>query len=55
MLLWGWRIPFIFSVIPGTLSLMGRRHISETAEFMEMMEEEKKKHGLIQGMEAVRK
>lgn len=51
MNLWGWRIPFLFSIIPGALSLYGRRYLEETAEFQEMLESERRVHGLIANAE----
>lgn len=53
MLVWGWRVPFIASIIPGTISLMARRHLVETEEFLDLIREEKKKHGLVKNAEPV--
>jgi len=33
MLLWGWRLPYLSSVIPGVAVLLGRRYLEETPDF----------------------
>jgi len=33
MLLWGWRLPYLSSVIPGAVVLLGRRYLEETPDF----------------------
>jgi len=33
MLLWGWRVPFLFSIIPGTIFIVFRSSLEETEEF----------------------
>jgi MHS family proline/betaine transporter-like MFS transporter len=35
MLLWGWRLPFLISILPGFVSLWGRHGLAETSEFLE--------------------
>ena len=35
MLVWGWRIPFLFSALPGLVALWGRNGIQETDVFLE--------------------
>ena len=39
MLVWGWRVPFIFSALPGVLALWGRNRISETEIFLSEVQE----------------
>ncbi|CAL1127212.1 unnamed protein product [Cladocopium goreaui] len=34
MLVWGWRIPFLFSALPGALAMWGRNRIQETDVFL---------------------
>ncbi len=34
MLSWGWRIPFLFSALPGVMALWGRNRIQETEVFL---------------------
>eukprot|EP00438_Fugacium_kawagutii_P014806 Skav228795 [mRNA] locus=scaffold589:733677:739143:- [translate_table: standard] len=34
MLVWGWRIPFLFSAVPGLLAMWGRNRIQETEVFL---------------------
>jgi MFS family permease len=46
MMLWGWRIPFIVSLIPGLLAIWGRRQMSETAAFIEAKGRNEAKHAL---------
>ncbi|CAE7343236.1 shiA [Symbiodinium natans] len=33
MRLWGWRLPFLISIVPGALTIAGRRCLDESAEF----------------------
>lgn len=33
--LWGWRIPFVVCIVPGLVSLWGRRGLPETPDFLE--------------------
>lgn len=35
MLLWGWRLPYLSSIIPGALIILGRKNLQETPEFEE--------------------
>ena len=39
MLVWGWRVPFIFSALPGAVALWGRNRIQETEIFLSEAEE----------------
>lgn len=39
MLAWGWRLPYLSSVIPGLLIIIGRNSLEETAEFTESKQE----------------
>lgn len=32
---WGWRIPFVIAIIPGTIATLGRRCMPESDEFLE--------------------
>eukprot|EP00435_Cladocopium_sp_Y103_P007077 s1687_g2.t1 len=32
---WGWRIPFVIAIIPGTIATLGRRCMPESHEFLE--------------------
>jgi len=41
MMLWGWRIPFIICLLPGTVSLWGRRNLPESPEFLKWQEQQK--------------
>jgi MHS family proline/betaine transporter-like MFS transporter len=34
MLVWGWRIPFIVSAVPGVVAMWGRNQIQETEAFV---------------------
>ena len=36
MLVWGWRIPFLLSALPGLVALWGRNRIQETEAFLEI-------------------
>jgi len=36
MLEWGWRLPFVIVLVPGVLTLWGRSHLPESAEFVEL-------------------
>merc|ERR1719396_308327 len=36
MLLWGWRLPYLSSAIPGAAVLLGRRYLEETPEFEDL-------------------
>jgi len=36
MLEWGWRLPFLVALAPGLLTLWGRSHLPESAEFVEL-------------------
>eukprot|EP00428_Durinskia_dybowskii_P009543 CAMPEP_0170292944 /NCGR_PEP_ID=MMETSP0116_2-20130129/46570_1 /TAXON_ID=400756 /ORGANISM="Durinskia baltica, Strain CSIRO CS-38" /LENGTH=232 /DNA_ID=CAMNT_0010544443 /DNA_START=87 /DNA_END=781 /DNA_ORIENTATION=+ len=31
---WGWRVPYLFSLLPGFVALWGRNRLEETAEFL---------------------
>lgn len=33
MLLWGWRLPYLLSIIPGAAVILGRRYLEETPDF----------------------
>jgi len=35
MLVWGWRVPFVISIVPGIIALWGRNRIQETEVFLE--------------------
>lgn len=35
---WGWRIPFIFAIVPGSVAAMGRRWVPETEAFLKEQE-----------------
>ena len=35
MLVWGWRVPFLISAIPGLIALIGRNNIPDTEAFLE--------------------
>lgn len=39
MLLWGWRLPYLSTVVPGMAILFARRYLKETPEFEEMLKE----------------
>jgi len=43
MMLWGWRIPFLVCLIPGTVSLWGRQNLPESPEFLEWQENQKQR------------
>merc|ERR1739848_144634 len=36
---WGWRIPFVISIVPGLIAMWGRNALPETDEFLEMQEQ----------------
>ena len=38
MLVWGWRIPFLLSALPGVLAMWGRNRIQETEAFQQATE-----------------
>ncbi len=40
MAMWGWRIPFLVSVVPGSIALWGRSKLAESAEFVRMVVEQ---------------
>mmetsp|Transcript_1421 Transcript_1421/g.3153 ORF Transcript_1421/g.3153 Transcript_1421/m.3153 type:complete len:487 (-) Transcript_1421:291-1751(-) len=42
---WAWRIPFILTIIPGGIAIVGRRYIPESAMFLEGQEESLKVDG----------
>ena len=35
MLAWGWRVPFLLALLPGSLAALGRRCIPESGQFLE--------------------
>jgi len=49
MLVWGWRIPFLFSALPGAMALWGRNHIHETEVFLTEVNEGEK-HSVCQSL-----
>lgn len=38
---WGWRVPFLFALVPGLIAIWGRRHMPESEVFLEAQEQEK--------------
>mmetsp|Transcript_124583 Transcript_124583/g.311555 ORF Transcript_124583/g.311555 Transcript_124583/m.311555 type:complete len:481 (+) Transcript_124583:60-1502(+) len=36
MLLWGWRLPYLSTIIPGTAIIVARRHLKETPDFEDL-------------------
>mmetsp|Transcript_28147 Transcript_28147/g.49073 ORF Transcript_28147/g.49073 Transcript_28147/m.49073 type:complete len:560 (+) Transcript_28147:80-1759(+) len=40
MLTWGWRVPFVISIFPGLVALVGRNNIPETEAFLEEQEKD---------------
>ena len=40
MAMWGWRIPFLVSLVPGSIALWGRSKLAESAEFVRMVVEQ---------------
>lgn len=43
MLLWGWRLPYLTSIIPGALLIVGRRYLEETPDFEDLLKQEAEK------------
>ncbi|CAJ1426915.1 unnamed protein product [Effrenium voratum] len=39
MMTWGWRLPFLLSLVPGAVSLWGRYRLTESADFAEHVAE----------------
>eukprot|EP00931_Biecheleriopsis_adriatica_P024867 TRINITY_DN15396_c0_g1_i3.p1 TRINITY_DN15396_c0_g1~~TRINITY_DN15396_c0_g1_i3.p1 ORF type:complete len:473 (-),score=40.58 TRINITY_DN15396_c0_g1_i3:374-1792(-) len=38
---WGWRIPFLVALVPGSISLWGRVHLTESEDFLMMKVQQK--------------
>eukprot|EP00413_Alexandrium_margalefii_P041662 CAMPEP_0204602896 /NCGR_PEP_ID=MMETSP0661-20131031/56938_1 /ASSEMBLY_ACC=CAM_ASM_000606 /TAXON_ID=109239 /ORGANISM="Alexandrium margalefi, Strain AMGDE01CS-322" /LENGTH=484 /DNA_ID=CAMNT_0051613917 /DNA_START=108 /DNA_END=1562 /DNA_ORIENTATION=+ len=36
MMMWGWRVPYLSSVIPGAAVILGRRFLTETEDFLDL-------------------
>jgi len=53
MLEWGWRLPYLTSVVPGLLLVFLRQHLEETEDFEDLLKEAaaKKAEGAQEGME----
>eukprot|EP00438_Fugacium_kawagutii_P015158 Skav227583 [mRNA] locus=scaffold1141:54010:55371:+ [translate_table: standard] len=43
MAVWGWRIPFLVSVVPGAIALWGRSKLTESAEFVRLVMDQDRK------------
>eukprot|EP00438_Fugacium_kawagutii_P024832 Skav205734 [mRNA] locus=scaffold1496:180015:181346:+ [translate_table: standard] len=43
MAVWGWRIPFLVSVVPGAIALWGRSKLTESAEFVGLVIDQDRK------------
>jgi MHS family proline/betaine transporter-like MFS transporter len=41
MMDWGWRLPFVFALIPGVVAIWGRRNLHETPAFLESCDKSK--------------
>jgi len=55
---WGWRLPFLLALLPGSLAIWGRRRLGETAMFLaseaeEQLETGKAKRAMIKIWELV--
>eukprot|EP00490_Sorites_sp_Unknown_P008682 CAMPEP_0114683822 /NCGR_PEP_ID=MMETSP0191-20121206/58317_1 /TAXON_ID=126664 /ORGANISM="Sorites sp." /LENGTH=470 /DNA_ID=CAMNT_0001965599 /DNA_START=155 /DNA_END=1567 /DNA_ORIENTATION=+ len=51
MLAWGWRIPFLFSALPGLIAMWGRNRIEETEVFLsEVTGDEATQHGVCKSL-----
>eukprot|EP00913_Durusdinium_trenchii_P028716 g26931.t1 len=46
MLVWGWRIPFLFSALPGFLAMWGRNKIQETEVFLSEVNDSSQKQSI---------
>lgn len=42
---WGWRLPFLLALLPGSLAIWGRRRLGETAMFLASEAEEQLETG----------
>ena len=36
---WGWRIPFLVSIVPGSIALWGRNKLAESSNFVHFVTE----------------
>lgn len=41
---WGWRIPFVISIVPGAIAMLGRSSMPESEEFLHLQEELEQEH-----------
>jgi len=40
MLMWGWRLPYLTSIVPGALLILSRRYLEETPDFEDLLKQE---------------
>lgn len=50
MLVWGWRVPFILSAVPGVVALWGRNRIQETEAFVSEVRDNEDQHRVCQSL-----